>query len=175
MKNQFLFPSKFKKPALFFLILSLSMGMYMTFVNDTPGFLRVKVYDVETGLTGFGYFRYFMEVDEYTTVEQDQLPSKNKYEDLGNTLVGSILILSLLIFAFSREKNEDEYIQKIRLDSLVWATYINYGLLFIAFFIFWSFSFLSVMIYNMFTHLLIFVIRFNYYKIKMNRSLKHEE
>jgi hypothetical protein len=44
-----------------------------------------------------------------------------------NEILGVVIILSLLVVAFSKEKSEDEYISKIRLESLVWSVYLNYG------------------------------------------------
>jgi hypothetical protein len=39
----------------------------------------------------------------------------------------------------------------------------------------WGTFFLSVMLYNMFTTLLIFIIRFNYLIYKNNKESKHEK
>ncbi len=177
MKHLFLFPHSFKKPALVVLILTL----LTVFFVDKDYKVNVKEYDTETGVTAFGYFVHiydseygFFCINEYVE-SSESYRSENRYVDIRNTLEGSLLILSLLIFAFSKEKREDEYIQKIRLDSLLWATYVNYGLLFLAFWFVWGFDFFSVMVYNMFTHLIIFIVRFTYFKYKLKLSTKHEE
>jgi hypothetical protein len=92
-----------------------------------------------------------------------------------NEIIGVILILSFLMVAFSREKQEDELIAKIRLDSLVWATYLNYAVLLFSLLFVFGLSFLWVMIFNMFTILLFFVIRFHWQVRKLNKSLSYEE
>jgi hypothetical protein len=79
-----------------------------------------------------------------------------------NEIFGILIIISSLFVAFSKEKLEDEYISKIRLESLVWAVYVNYGILLFSFLFIFDFSFLWVMIFNMFTVLLFFIIRFNW-------------
>jgi hypothetical protein len=72
------------------------------------------------------------------------------------------LAIGLLMIAFSREKTEDEYIMTLRLQSLQWAALVNAILLVLATWFFYGTNFLNVMIYNMLTVLIIFVIRFQY-------------
>lgn len=36
--------------------------------------------------------------------------------------------MSSILVAFSKEKLEDEYISKIRLEFLVWSVYLNYAI-----------------------------------------------
>ena len=72
------------------------------------------------------------------------------------------LLVGLLLLAFSREKIEDEWIQRVRQDSFQWAMLVN-SLLLLAFIVFTHGTpFLTVMVYNMFTPMLIFVARFYY-------------
>lgn len=72
------------------------------------------------------------------------------------------LLAGLLLLAFSKEKIEDEWIQQVRLESFQWAMLIN-TLLLIVFIVFThGFPFMSVMIFNMFTPLMVFVARFHY-------------
>src|SRR5690606_17673742 len=74
-------------------------------------------------------------------------------------IAGILLIIGALLIAFSKEKSEDEYIAKIRLESLVWSTYINYAILILAMILVYDMTFLWVLIFNMFTLLIFFVIR----------------
>jgi len=72
------------------------------------------------------------------------------------------LMSGLLLLAFTKEKVEDEWIQRVRLESFQWAILVN-SVLLMAFIIFTHGTpFLTVMVYNMFTPLLIFVARFYY-------------
>jgi hypothetical protein len=80
----------------------------------------------------------------------------------------------LIMMAFAREKSEDEYIASIRLRSMQWAVLLNYVLLLIMNWIFYSGNFLEVLIYNMFTVLIIFVIWFNITLRKTSSSLSPE-
>ena len=92
-----------------------------------------------------------------------------------NEIVGIFIIVSSILVAFSEEVNEDEYISKIRLESLVWAVYINYGILLVAFLFIYDFSFFWVMMLNMFTILLFFIIRFHLQISKQKNMLNNEE
>lgn len=84
-------------------------------------------------------------------------------------LISLTLLLGLLLLSFSKEKVEDEWIQRVRLESFQWAILIN-TLLLMGFTVFTHGSpFLSVMVYNMFTPLLIFVGRF-YYILRIKPS-----
>jgi len=83
--------------------------------------------------------------------------------------------LSSLLVAFSKEESEDEYISKIRLESLVWAVYFNYAILLISSLFIFDFAFLWVMIFNMFTILLFFIIRFNWQIYKLKKFVHYEE
>lgn len=87
----------------------------------------------------------------------------------------TFLILSGLMYAFSKEKTEDERVQKIRLDSLVWATYFNYILILLCYLFIYGFDFLNVMMAALFSHLLFFIIRFRWILYKQNKSLDYEE
>ncbi len=177
MKTVFLFPHSIKKPALVFLLLSLLLGSYLVFVDNEPDFFQCKTYDTEGGFTLLGRWINTLDSDKdlYEIDKSDPYFSKNHYYNMSSTITGSLLIAFLLLFAFSKEKHEDEYIERIRLDALLWATYINYALLLIAFWLVWNIDFLNVMMYNMFTHLFIFIVRFTYLKYKLKLSTKHEE
>lgn len=72
------------------------------------------------------------------------------------------IIIGLLFIAFSREKVEDEMIGQMRLEALQWSVYVNYLILIIAIVAVYELDFLNVMIYNMFTVLLVFIARFRW-------------
>lgn len=80
------------------------------------------------------------------------------------------LIISLGFIAFSREKIEDEAIQYFRLEALQWAVYANYLVLIISILAVYGTNFFQVMAYNMFTVLIIFVLRFRYVLFQYNKA-----
>ena len=94
--------------------------------------------------------------------------------DITNTLVGILFIIGAMMVGFSKEKNEDEYIANLRLSSLMWAVWVNYVLLLLSFIFVYGMGFLHVMIYNMFTVLIIFIGRFNLILFK-NKMISADE
>jgi hypothetical protein len=101
-------------------------------------------------------------------------PKTNNFDmgdyNLTNELALTGLIIGLMMIAFSKEKQEDEFINKLRLESLQWAVIINYILLLIATWFINGTSFLQVMMYNMLTVLVIFIIRFHLMLIRIKRN-----
>jgi hypothetical protein len=90
-------------------------------------------------------------------------------------LTGLGIIIGASLIAFSREKNEDEFISQLRYESLLWATYVNYAILIFSIIFFYGFAFYWIMVANMFTILLFFIIRFNWQIIKYRNELTNEK
>jgi hypothetical protein len=96
--------------------------------------------------------------------------------DIGYTLFNLVFISGSLLVAFATEKNEDEYINRVRLDSLLWAVYINFIGIIIADVAIYGFMFLQlVVMLNLYSIPLIFIARFNYVLIRDKRILKNEK
>lgn len=85
------------------------------------------------------------------------------------------IIASCLMIAFSKEKQEDEMIAKIRLESLVWAVYVNYGILVLSFLLLYDLTFWWIMIYNMFTIPIIFIIRYEWQLHRLRKTTPTQE
>ncbi|HNU58322.1 MAG TPA: hypothetical protein PKI08_00065 [Aquaticitalea sp.] len=158
MKENYLFPYKFKKIGWLILIPSAIVGLIILIGEIEPDFLDFNVPAVL--------------IDE---IFEDKKLFGIVRNNILNEILGIFLIVSALLVAFSKEKTEDEYISKIRLESLVWAVYVNYGVLLVSFLFIYGLSFLWVMIFNMFTVLIFFIIRFNLKIIKLKKSAQYEE
>ncbi|MEA3447324.1 MAG: hypothetical protein U9Q98_02590 [Bacteroidota bacterium] len=158
MNSRFLFPYKFKIAGLILLIPGLILGVMSFFFNCESSLLDWKVFAIADAS--------FLRGDVYFQMVENNVT---------NELAGILLIVSLVFIAFSREKQEDEYISKIRLESLLWATYINYGILVLSLIFLYNFAFFWVMIFNMFTLLIIFIVRYYIMLNKMKREMTHEE
>jgi len=158
MNSRFLFPYKFKIAGIILLIPGLTLAILNFFFNYESSFLDWKVFAIADAS--------FLRGDVYFQIVENNVT---------NELAGLLLIFSLVFIAFSREKQEDELISKIRLESLLWATYINYAVLIVSLIFLYNFAFLWVLIFNMFTLLVIFIIRYYIMLAKMKRGLKNEE
>ena len=137
MQTNLLLPSRFKVYGIFLFIASLVLGILVRFRDFEFQFLTLR----------------------FPNDGQKSLEEKLNFTD-EIALTG--LIISLLLIAFAREKQEDEFITHTRLESWQWAVLVNYILLLIATWAIHGFAFLDVMVYNMLTIPIIFILRFNY-------------
>lgn len=158
MKTKYLFPHRYKKIGWVILIPSVLIGLITFFLDYEPGFFDARVFT----LWDEGFFE---STKIFTFTDNNIL----------NELLGVLIITSSILVGFSKEKHEDEFIAKIRLESLVWATYINYAILLIGLILVYGLSFMWVMVFNMFTILLIFIIRFHWAVYKLNRTSSYAE
>ncbi|MGN7885720.1 hypothetical protein ACN9ML_04410 [Dyadobacter endophyticus] len=78
--------------------------------------------------------------------------------------------IGLILIAFSREKHEDEMIQKLRLQALQWSVYANYIVLILCSLLFYWTDFFNVLVLNMYTVLLAFIIVFRWTLHQMNKE-----
>ena len=158
MKLNYLFPNKYKKVGWLILIPSAIIG------------LTTLIFEFEPNSLDFNVPAIFIE---------ELLGDKHFFgivkNNILNEILGVLILLSSLLVAFSKEESEDEYISKIRLESLVWAVYFNYAILLISFVLIFDLAFLWVMIFNMFTILLFFIIRFNWQISKLKKIAHYEE
>lgn len=90
-------------------------------------------------------------------------------------LAGVFIIVGALFTCFAKLKDEDEYSSKIRLESLVWATHLNYILIVLSIIFVYDLEFFHVMVFNMVTILLFFMLRFHLLIRRTRKSISHEE
>jgi len=147
MESKFLLPNKLKKVGWIMLAISILIWSYVTFVvqDDLP----------------------FLETTVFAFIGSEFLKSEVSYfafikANITFTLIGSLFLIGGLLVVFSKEKIEDEYISKLRLQAFQWAFLINYIILLLLFLFVYGMEFFYVMVYNMFTMLVLFIIRFQY-------------
>ncbi len=158
MKQQLLLPSKYKTIGWFILIPATIAGILLSFTDFEAGWLTTPVFAIFHDEV-FGKKQFFSFI----------------HTDITNTLIGVLFILGGMLVSFSKEKNEDEFISRLRLSSLLWAVFVSHILLLLAFAFVYGTAFLNVMIYNMFTVLIIFITRFNYILYKNSKTLSDEK
>jgi len=90
-----------------------------------------------------------------------------------NDIIVLLIIFGLLLIAFSKEKIEDEQITQLRLDSLQWAAYVNYGIFIVCVVFVYGIDFLPILIFNVITPLIFFIVRFQWRMYQLNRLSNH--
>jgi len=154
MEKSYLLPHRFKKIGWFMLVLGLIMGVAMRFFGiDADYFGRIPF----LGIVSENFLssdKHFFEVVENGFLDE---------------MVAVLIILGGILVGFCKTKIEDEFILQMRLSSLVWSVYVNYGILFLAVLFVFDMPFFDVMVFNMFTVLLFFIVRFHVLLHKANR------
>lgn len=157
MQTNYLLPNKYKIVGWILFIGGILSGLKIVFSDYEYEPIKAKVLSIFNDLVlGSNEMEYFKIIET----------------GIAGELASIAIIIGGLLIGFSKEKVEDEFIYKLRKDSLVWAIIFNYAVLILAIAFIYEFTFFHVLVYNMFTPLLFFIIRFNFLKLK-NRS--HEE
>jgi small-conductance mechanosensitive channel len=158
MATQLLLPNRYKKIGWIILIPATIMGIILCSTGFDDYQINAKVFAIFSD----GLLSNFHSFKLVTT-------------NITNTVIGVLFIAGALTVSFSKEKNEDEYIAELRLSSLLWAVCVSYILLLMAFLFVYGTPFLNVMVYNMFTVLIIFIVRFNYTLYKNSKTVADEK
>jgi hypothetical protein len=96
-------------------------------------------------------------------------------QDIYNEIIAVPLLISLMFISFAREKNEDEYLTRIRLESLTWSIYVNTSILILSWIFIFGGGFYNIMVYNMFTVLILFIVKFYSILYKNKKQLENEK
>lgn len=159
MKTNYLFPNSFKKSSGILFLISILGIILFPIINKDDNLIQLQA----------NVFALFYDEGLKTKT----LGRTN--DDIFPELLGIMTIVSGLIFAFSKEKIEDEMISKIRTESLVWATYLSYAVLLFCIIFIYGFTFFNILTYNVFTILFVFILRFRWMLYKNNQTYSHEE
>ena len=157
MQTNYLLPNKYKTIGWILFIVGIVSGLFLMFNEYETDALTINVLSIYNGDSLFGGTKGFFNIIENSILDE---------------LIVIAIIVGGLTVGFTKEKVEDEFIFKLRKDSLVWALIFNYAVLIFAIIFIYDFTFFDVLVFNMFTPLMFFVFRFNFLKYK---SQSHEE
>jgi len=82
--------------------------------------------------------------------------------DLAGEILMTLTAISFFFVAFSRERTDDEWIMKIRLESLLWAFYAHLGGFLLSVWFSYGLGFYVFLSWNMLTAPLVFLARFHW-------------
>lgn len=96
--------------------------------------------------------------------------------NLTNELAFIGITVGLLMIVFAKEKIEDEFIALLRLKSLQWAVLISYLILIFLNISTFGLTFLMLLVYNIWTILIVFIIKFYIALHKITKvGVEHEK
>lgn len=157
MKTNYLLPNKYKNLGWILFIIGIIYGLVIIYSGYEYEPIQIKVLSIfNESFLGSDSWQLFKIIET----------------GISGELASISIIVGGLFIAFSKEKIEDEFIYKLRKDSLVWAIIFNYIILIIAIMFIFDLTFFHVLVFNMFTPLIFFIIRFNFLKLK---SASNEE
>ena len=81
------------------------------------------------------------------------------------------LIISFMFICFSMEKNEDEMIKSVRMQSLVWSLVVSSLILIFGILFFYEFAFLYFTFIYVFLIYVIFIVKFHYELNRFRRNI----
>ncbi|MCD2260181.1 hypothetical protein [Psychroserpens luteolus] len=154
MKSNYLISNKWKIPGWILLCTGLIVGVFLIASEFESDILKIKVLSIYNDDAMFSDNSGFFKVVENSILDE---------------IIAIAIIIGGLLVGFSKEKVEDEFIYKLRKDSLVWAIIFNYIVLMFSIVFIYGFTFFDVLVYNMFTPLLFFIIRFNFLKVRSSQ------
>jgi hypothetical protein len=162
MKTNVLFPRSYRKLGLFMVVLSIFIWTIDIFFGSLSFLENINVIAIyDSGLP----FDETRERNMFFKIIQDDY----RYE-----VISVLLLLGLLFFGFSKRKIEDELIQKIRLESLLWATYVHFFIFILLTLFTFGLFYLNILVFSVFTILIIYIIRFEYKISQLKKSLNEE-
>lgn len=140
-KTIFLLPRNFRFVGIFFLVLGFLIGIARFKYGFKPDSLDLKV---------FAFFSSYLE-SKYMEIINNNLCEE---------LTGFFLVTGLFLFAFSREKIEDETTDLLRLKAFFITAYLNFLFLLGSLFFTFGFAFIYMLMVNMGFFLLVFILTF---------------
>lgn len=160
MKNSYLFPAYFKKIGWCMFPFMLAFSIYVLYIKNGLNW--------DVSMWAFVSDSRWLETS-------DSKWFGTSVQDISDEIAFTGMTVSLLFIAFAKRKDEDEYISRIRLESLVWAVIANYAILTAATWLVYGFPYFNVMLYNMFTILILFIVKFQLALYKLKKSMRNEE
>ncbi|QHS54976.1 hypothetical protein GWR56_05260 [Mucilaginibacter sp. 14171R-50] len=165
--------------------------------SDKFAFMIYNLFTPLIIFIGRFYYLLFKSKNEYTVSAVRFLPNKpyrllgkiltvvlilivaisaitNSNDDLSGDIL-YVLPFAMLLWVYSKEKQEDEYISSVRLSAMQIAVYANYIILIVSSVLVYGPDFILVMLINLSTIPAIFLLVFNYRLYKIKQEDGHEQ
>lgn len=159
MKTSYLLPHRYKTISGILFTTSLLLLLSMFFVDYLD--------DFDLTLIIFKFFGY----------SENDMPLIQSlfYALYVDEIFIAVCILSGLVYAFSKQKIEDEFVSAIRLSSLAWATIINYLIFLLLYSFMYEGAAILVLYFASLSQLIIFIVLFRYKIYRFNTTGQDEE
>jgi hypothetical protein len=150
----FLLPRSFRFVGIFFFIIGLIIGIARFKFGLKPDFLDLKM---------FAFYSSYLETRYMEIIRNN----------MGEEFTGFFLIAGLFLIAFSREKDENEQKNELRLKAFFVAAWMNFLFLLVALFFTYGLAFIYMLMANMGISLLAYILVFRIL-LWQNRSISSD-
>jgi hypothetical protein len=155
MKLTFLMPRNFRFVGIFFIVLGLILGISRFYFGNKPDMLDMKMFAFSSS---------------YLDTKYMEIVRNNMSEEF----TGFFIVAGLFLVAFSREKEENEQINMLRLRAFYITAYLNFLFLLVSLFFTFGFAFIYMLIANMGISLLLYTVIFRTLLLQ-NRFVKSDQ
>ena len=159
--TRMLLPRGFKTAGICLLIIGVVLGVLYCIVPEAVEFSWNDIREL------FGASRI--------PVQNELFGGYSAEYDLSITVISLLMVVAGVFIGFSRNKEEDEFIEQIRFESLILSVYLNSIILVVCLFWVWGLKFLPVMFCSLFSVLYIFIICFYIRMLINKKTMRNEE
>lgn len=145
-------PRSFRFVGIFFIITGAILGIARFIYGFKPDFLDLSLFAIYS---------------EYLESRFLQIITNNMCEEF----TALFLVTGLFLFAFSKEKSENQILNTIRLKAFFIASYFNLLFLTAALFLTFGFAFVYMLMVNMIVFLVAYIIAFRILYMKYKATL----
>lgn len=154
VKCTMLLPHGFKVVGRLLLVPALILGVIRFIYGIKPAVLDLNVFTVYSSFLNKKCFAFI----------------QNNFSE---EITGSLLIIALTFIALSKEKVEDQSIASLRAHTFILSLYANSILILLSILFVFGFAFVHVLIGQIFSFFIIYLIVFNIYKQLHFKAMKH--
>ena len=144
-------PNKLRIYGWVILLFGIILGVSRFYFGVKPEFLNIKVFAV--------YSKYF-ETNYFKVIENH----------VSEELTALLILVGLFIISFTKEKIENDSVSAIRYKSLIFTFYINTVLIALSFLFVYGFGFINILVINVFSPFIIYIILSRYFLSKILKS-----
>ncbi|WP_337873201.1 hypothetical protein [Ignavibacterium sp.] len=152
MISRFLIPHKYKIVGIVLLILGIISAYLRFYLGIKPSYLNLPV---------FAFYSSFLDTKTFQVITNN----------ISEEIVSLILLLGLLLINFSKEVVENDKVNSIRLFSFVSSVLLNSVILIFSVLFIYGFAFVNVLMFNIFSQMIIYQIIFRILFIKNQKAL----
>ena len=144
-------PNKLRIYGWVILLFGIILGVSRFYFGVKPEFLNIKVFAV--------YSKYF-ETNYFKVIENH----------VSEELTALLILVGLFILSFTNEKIENDSVSAIRYKSFIFTFYINTVLISLSFLFVYVFGFINILVINVFSPFIIYIILSRYFLSKILKS-----